>query len=618
LLKRCLTGKHYEQDVFSKTMVPKKMKLYELSEKDTNELTLFTRVAAFLHPEISSPKEIIEPAVNLVKPHLRIPFKEVDKSLVRSWVSDEELNRKAYNRLSLVLIKLILSQDGFRIVSANISQFDGSHLSGYDEMEGLTMPQGLAEGSDFVAENDKGNRIIFCLYDESKADTLKRIATGVFHEDDKFRNICYLVISNQKEMINCRRVDWADKWPRGFFVEFSRLLEKAKEIDETRFGHIAVIPPKTDLNFRVDNKIEHFKAKVLENIPIGGNGDPKHFIIRFQAPELKYVAPGQFVMVDTLPYQKRKDIVERRPIRSLSTSKNGFYHDDIIDLSPKSFLKRPFSIHRSFYKNFEWNSLKDMSLPPTLASITHTVFPHKFEILYKLVENGTGTNELKQMKKGDAFQILGPLGIRPNLAKWQKDGIEEVHLIGGGVGMAPLLFFGQALRYYSFRVKAFIGIDRIESLLFKAPLTSTFGEDDTRNAYVYIDNLKRIGLSDNDIYISFEKTISDNSTDTGLPGPNFFPGLVSEQYKAFLDRLDGTSGILVLTCGPKPMLKALEKITSEANIRMKVLLEKRMGCGIGVCMSCVCPTKKNNVEQYSRVCMEGPLFNSEDIDWEKL
>jgi dihydroorotate dehydrogenase electron transfer subunit len=323
-------------------------------------------------------------------------------------------------------------------------------------------------------------------------------------------------------------------------------------------------------------------------------------------------------MIDTLPYGKRRKIDIRQSFRTLATPGSYSSIARKMNLTPKSFLKRPFSIHRAYYRHFELGYLKNIYLSRTLAAITHTVFPHKFEIFYKLIENGTGTNELKEIKRGNTFKILGPLGKRPSLDKWQSDGIEEVHLIGGGVGMAPLMFFGQALRYYSFRIKAFIGIDRIESLLFKAPLAATFGEDDPRKAYVYIDNLKSIGLSDNDIHISFEKTISDNSIDIGLPGQNLFTGFVSEQYKAFLEKLNETSGILVLTCGPKPMLEALEKIISEANIRMKVLLEKRMGCGIGVCMSCVCPTKKNNVEQYSRVCMEGPLFDSEDIDWEKL
>jgi len=47
-------------------------------------------------------------------------------------------------------------------------------------------------------------------------------------------------------------------------------------------------------------------------------------------------------------------------------------------------------------------------------------------------------------------------------------------------------------------------------------------------------------------------------------------------------------------------------------------MEKRMGCGMGVCMSCVCPTKTNNQQQYSRVCVDGPLFDAEDIDWNKI
>ena len=113
-----------------------------------------------------------------------------------------------------------------------------------------------------------------------------------------------------------------------------------------------------------------------------------------------------------------------------------------------------------------------------------------------------GTNELKQMKKGDTFQILGPLGKRPNLAKWQTDGIEEVHLIGGGVGMAPLMFFGQALKYYSFTIKAFIGIDRIETL-YQSPFKIN-SKNDPNKAYVYIDNFRRIGFHDSDIYVSFD------------------------------------------------------------------------------------------------------------------
>jgi len=615
-------GKNLSKDLYlilRKTSKKSKVNDYEVTEKDLKELTFLVRVAAFLLPDISNPEGIVELAVNLVKPHLRIPLRKIEKSFIRSCTSDKELNRKAYNRLAFVFIKLILSQDNFRIVSANSSQFDETDISGYDEIEALTTPKGLADGADFVAENAEGNRIIFCFYDELKAEARKRIAKRVFETDkDKFREICYLVTSKPKDLwMRCRQVKWADNWPRGFFIGFNKLFEKARELDVTRFGHLTKISPWTDSDFRSRKKIEHFNAQVLENFPVGGNGDHKHFMLRFEAPQLEYVVPGQFVMIDTLPYDKRRKVDIRQSIRPLATPESYSSIARKMNLTSKSFLKRPFSIHRAYYRHFELGYLKNIYLSRTLASITHTVFPHKFEIFYKLIENGTGTNELKEIKRGDTFKILGPLGKRPNLAKWQSDGIEEVHLIGGGVGMAPLMFFGQALRYYSFRIKAFIGIDRIDTLLYKAPFGKTF-EDDPGKAYVYVDNLRSIGLHGNDIYISFEKKDENKGIDLGLPKTNYSQGFVSQQYASYLDKLDETDNILVLTCGPKPMLKALERITSEAHIRMKVLLEKRMGCGIGVCMSCVCPTKKNNVEQYSRVCMEGPLFDSEDINWEKL
>lgn len=594
-----------------------KIKGYKRSDEYSNELIFFVKVAAFLRPDISNPEGIVDLAVNLVKPHLRIPLRQVNKSLIRLWTSDSELNRRAYNRLAFVFIKLILSQDGFRIVSADANQFDDTNINGYDEIDDLAIPQGLAMGADFLAENDKGNRIIFCFYNESKVNVLKRISKRIFAEDDdNFRKICYLIISNHKTMMKCRQAEWADNWPRGFFIKFNKLVKKAKQINAIRFGHITMMSTKSDIDFRTYRKIEHFKAKVLKNTAVGSNGDPKHFIMKFKTPELKYVVPGQFVMVDTLPYDKRKGIDRGRPIHSLAKLISHSYYSDMIELTPSSYLKRPFSIHRAFYKNFKWNYLKNMSLPPALASITHTVFPQEFEIFYKLVESGTGTNELKEIKQGDTFQVLGPLGKNTTISDWRSHGVEEVHLIGGGVGMAPLMFFGQALKYYSFSIKAFIGIDRLDTLLDQAQFPESFA-DDPQKAYVYIDNLLQIGLVKDDIHVSYEKKDTVNHLNHKISGIHYFNGLVSHQYQAYIDKLNA-GNILVITCGPIPMLKALAKITSKSRIPMKVLLEKRMGCGIGVCMSCVCRTKKNSGEQYARVCMEGPLFDSEEIVWEKL
>jgi hypothetical protein len=180
--------------------------------------------------------------------------------------------------------------------------------------------------------------------------------------------------------------------------------------------------------------------------------------------------------------------------------------------------------------------------------------------------------------------------------------------------MAPLVFFGQALRFYSFQLKAFIGIDRIETLLYSAPFAPTFAEDQ-QNAYVYIETLSGIGLRPEDIGLSCEILNGTERKNGRLPEENYHEGFVTEQYDSYLEGLSKTNNILVIACGPQPMLQALSRITSRFNLPMKVLLEKRMACGIGVCLSCVCLTKRNGSKQYSRVCTDGPLFDSEDIDW---
>jgi hypothetical protein len=188
---------------------------YRESEKDSDEFRFFVRVAAFLRPKKSS-DVIVELAVNLVKPHLRLPLRKINKLLIRSWISDKELNRRSYNRLAFICIKLILSQDRFRIVSADTNQFDDSHLNGYDEIEALPMSQGLAKGADFVAENDKGNRILFCFHNESNLDALKYLSKRVFDDDkDKFRTICYLISPTHDQIMQCRKDEQADNWPRG-------------------------------------------------------------------------------------------------------------------------------------------------------------------------------------------------------------------------------------------------------------------------------------------------------------------------------------------------------------------------------------------------------------------
>jgi len=583
----------------------------KFGKNDYRELELFIQMAAFQKGP-DHPKKVKSHAGNLIKPSLHPLLAERNGQEIREIISDKATNRRAYNRICLSFIHTILLKDNYRIKSVADGLLYDATLDIDKEAADFKNHDSRLGNIDFIAENKKGRKIFFCFYSPKKEKALQQTAKNVFQSDKRdFQVVCYLIFPNKNMMRSYRHISQADKWPRGFCVCFEDICKKAAEIDPNQFGQLINMEPvEAGLKTKNKHRIKHFKAEVIKNTPIGFNGNPMHFKLQFTAPDLHNIGPGQFVMIDTMPEGQRKK-------QRLSPEKRiSEYQKHRVDLSTRSFLKRPFGIQRAYYKHFKWGYHNKLNLPSQLAAITSTVYPHKFEIFYKIIEDGIGTNELKKLHPGNQIKILGPLGKFTNIPKWRSDNVDEVHLIGGGVGMAPLVFFGQALKFYSFKLKAFIGIDRIVSLQ-EAPYGKTFS-DESEKAYVYINELSKIGLNPDEIFLSRESTEKEILSDK-ISRKNYHVGLVVDHYNLFLSRLKRKKSIMILACGPKPMLIALKNIASRFNIPMKVLLEKRMGCGIGVCMSCVCRTRKDSESsRYSRVCVDGPLFDSNEINWEQL
>jgi NAD(P)H-flavin reductase len=425
----------------------------QYNKKDLDEVKLSIRATAFLNRTHSTEK-LKELAKGLIEPALHGSLAGLLKKDVSEIISDNIANQKAYHKVCINFIRPILSKDSYKIVP--------------------DVSSNIAKGVGFVAANKDGNKILFCFYDPKKEKILKNIADSVCLDDKlEFRVVCYLIFHDKGLMQSCRQVNWADNWPRGFFICFEDLKKKATEVDGSNFGHLGSISSETESNIDPKHTVKHFKAKVIKNIAIGNDIDPKHYKMEFSAPDLQRVVPGQFVMIDTLPYsqRKKKDRYKKKTF-AIGAQEGGLQkggkqkslNKSRIELKSASYLKRPFGIQRAYYKHFKWGYLKNLKLPRHLSPITHTVFPHRFEVFYKIIEDGVGTNELKRIQPDQEIQMLGPLGSVTDVSKWLSDDISEVHLIGGGVGMAPLVFFGQALKFYSFKLKAFIGIDRIESL----------------------------------------------------------------------------------------------------------------------------------------------------------
>jgi NAD(P)H-flavin reductase len=316
-----------------------------------------------------------------------------------------------------------------------------------------------------------------------------------------------------------------------------------------------------------------------------------------------------------------------------------------VDLTPRPLLKRPFGVYRAFRRHFARDFLKRLELPPALAPALHLCFPDHFDMLYKVLPDGLGTNLMTKLKRGHKVHMVGPLGQPFDVRCLRAQGIEEVHVIGGGVGMAPLVLLVETLRYYAMPVKIFLGIATLESLRYRDELAATFGEK-PRDAYIYIDDLLAAGVRPTDIYVSCDREAPEKVI-RGIPEANLFHGLVPDQYRKFLaahhlsvchpERSEGSQSaraedeilrsaqddrqrelgvIMAFTCGPNRMMEIVSEICQAAGVRLKVLLEKRMGCGIGVCFSCVQKIRRpDGHDDYARICVEGPLFDAKDILW---
>lgn len=180
---------------------------------------------------------------------------------------------------------------------------------------------------------------------------------------------------------------------------------------------------------------------------------------------------------------------------------------------------------------------------------------------------GEGTDWLCSRNKGDFVNVILPLG---NGFFLEQAGRKPL-LVGGGVGVAPLLYLGKVLNDAGITPTFLLAAKTAEDLL----LTERF---------------RQYG----EVIIS---------TDDGTAGA---PGLVTSNPA--LER----SWSHMYVCGPKPMMVALARLAGEKGVECEVSLENTMACGLGACLCCVEDTKEHgNV----CVCTDGPVFNARDLKW---
>jgi len=181
---------------------------------------------------------------------------------------------------------------------------------------------------------------------------------------------------------------------------------------------------------------------------------------------------------------------------------------------------------------------------------------------------GDGTRSMSMLQIGDIVNVILPLG---NGFSWPKEKSKPILLVGGGVGTAPMLYWGKLLKDKGYEPNFLLGARSKKDLLQLADF-STFGS-------VY------------------------TTTEDGSYG--------EKGYVTNHSALNEKPWQRVYVCGPKPMMMAVAKEAKRLGVGCEVSLENNMACGVGACLCCVEDTKKGHV----CVCTDGPVFDVEKLKW---
>jgi dihydroorotate dehydrogenase electron transfer subunit len=328
--------------------------------------------------------------------------------------------------------------------------------------------------------------------------------------------------------------------------------------------------------------IKEVKARIQQHRKIG----PGYFRLLLLCPEIARVAqPGQFMMLRV---------------------------SELRDL----FLRRPFSFSRIF---------------PPRGKTPRGADEGSLEVCYQVV--GRGTSLMTQMREGQRLDVLGPLGN----GFWAVEGRQRAILVGGGIGVAPLLPWAEQLQGERKKKK------KVPRSPEQNPEVLFLIGGKSRDKILGMRELKKMGC---------EPQVATEDGSLGMQG------LATD----LLDRelmTQGAQSTSLYACGPLPMLAKVAQIADQFDLPCQVLMEARMACGVGACLGCAVKVKEpasgrtSDSEdattageqivaggnsgggemgstketlfpvitelaefRYARACKEGPVFEAKEILWE--
>ena len=238
-------------------------------------------------------------------------------------------------------------------------------------------------------------------------------------------------------------------------------------------------------------------------------------------------------------------------------------------------LARPLAI----YDVFPQHQAPENWQPTTLDSDAANRNPQFVDFVYAVA--GKFTTALTTLQPGDSVSLWGPLGNG-----FETPPTNHLVLVAGGIGQTALLMLG---REFLATVPS-----RQVTFCWGARHASLFG---------HAQDFRNYGMSTH--FATLDGSKGHHGTVIDL--------LDSMEKDAVFNQAT------IACCGPEGMMAAVAKWAAERSLNCQVSLETPMACGIGICFSCVAPVLDENGDwDYRRTCIEGPIFDSQAIQWDAM
>lgn len=251
---------------------------------------------------------------------------------------------------------------------------------------------------------------------------------------------------------------------------------------------------------------------------------------------------GKFIVTKNTKLNYNNFQIDLKTDKPLEGILPGQFVNVLIEDSPSTFLRRPFSISDVDYS------------------------AHTLSLVVKIA--GNGSRKLTEVEVGAIVDMIYPLGNGFTVPEVN----DNYLLVGGGVGVAPLYLLSKILNNKGIKPHILLGAR-------------------TQADHILIDQFKALGQ----VYLT---------TDDGSLGTKGFV----INHEIWSNDLKFSN---IFCCGPEPMMKAVADKAHKLAIDCELSLENMMACGFGACLCCVTKTNEGN----KCVCTEGPVFNSNDLEW---